>query len=61
MDGKNGQLLDRNTCRSICEGIGERLQDTLRAESLVPSTRIEHLMDLLRKLDACSELHLQPG
>jgi hypothetical protein len=51
MDGKISERVDQGVSRAICEGVGERLQDMLRVDNLLPSARIEHLMDLLRKLD----------
>ena len=44
--------IDRKTSRSICDAVGERLQQHIRPlESELP-THLEHLMDELRKQDA---------
>ena len=43
--------IDRQTSRSICDAVGERLQQDLRPESLSPSSYLEHLMDELRRRD----------
>jgi hypothetical protein len=43
--------IDRKTSRSICDAVGERLQQDLRPESLHPSSHLEHLMDELRRRD----------
>ncbi len=44
--------IDRKTSRSICDAVGERLQQQLRPlESELPS-HLAHLMDELRKQDA---------
>jgi hypothetical protein len=43
--------IDRKTSRSICDAVGERLQQDLRPESLRPSSHLQHLMDELRKRD----------
>jgi hypothetical protein len=43
--------IDRSTCRSICDAVGERLQRDLQPESSTPSPHIERLMDELRKRD----------
>ena len=43
----SGQI-DRRTCRSICDAVGERLQQTLRPETR-PTSYLEHLIDELRK------------
>jgi hypothetical protein len=44
--------IDRKTCRSICDAVGERLQQDLRPELLRPSSYLEHLMDELRRRDS---------
>ena len=43
--------IDRKTCRSICDAVGEQLQRTLRPESLHRSSHLQHLMDELRRRD----------
>jgi hypothetical protein len=48
----NSEQIDHKTSRSICDAIGERLQQNLRPESLRPSTHLEHLMDELRRRDS---------
>jgi hypothetical protein len=47
----NIEGIDRNTCRSICDAVGERLQRSLSPGSLRPSSHLEHLMDELRRRD----------
>jgi hypothetical protein len=47
----SSELIDRKTIRSICDAVGERLQQSLRPESLRPSSHLQHLMDELRKRD----------
>lgn len=42
------ELIDRRTSRSICDAVGERLQQSLRPEPRLP-THLEQLMDELRK------------
>jgi len=46
-----GEQIDRKTCRSICNAVGERLQQDLRPESLRLSSDLEHLMNELRRRD----------
>ena len=43
--------IDRKTSRSICDAVGERLQQSLRPDSSRPSSHLQHLMDELRKRD----------
>jgi hypothetical protein len=44
--------IDGKTSRSICDAVGERLQQNLRPDSLRPSTHLQHLIDELRKRDS---------
>ena len=44
--------IDRKTSRSICDAVGEQLQQNLRPGPLRPSSYLQHLMDELRKQDA---------
>jgi len=48
---ENLEQIDRKTCQSICNGVGERLRQALRPETLHPSSYLQHLMDELRKRD----------
>jgi hypothetical protein len=48
----SGELIDRKTSRSICDAVGERLQQSLRPEALRLSPRLQHLMDELRRRDS---------
>ena len=48
----NSESFDHRTGRSICDAVGERLQQNYRLESLRPSSYLEHLMDELRKRDS---------
>ena len=48
----NSEPIDRKTSQSICDAVGERLQQNYRLESLRPSSYLEHLMDELRKRDS---------
>jgi hypothetical protein len=43
--------IDRKTCRSICDAVGERLQQSLRPEPSHLSSHLEHLMSELRRRD----------
>jgi hypothetical protein len=47
----NSEQLDRKTSRSICDAIGERLQQSLRPDNSRLSSYLEHLMDELRRRD----------
>jgi hypothetical protein len=41
--------IDHKTSRSICDAIGERLQQSMRPENAAPSDRLQHLLDELRR------------
>jgi hypothetical protein len=45
------EAIDGKTSRSICDAVGERLQQRLRPEQLGPSTELQHLLDELRNQD----------
>jgi len=46
-----GEPIDRKTSRSICNAVGERLQQSLRPEPSPLSDHLQFLMDELRKRD----------
>jgi len=57
MDGRinnDFELIDHKTCVSICDAIGERLQQSLRPDTELPP-RLRELVDELRRRD--NELH----
>ena len=43
--------IDRKTSRSICDAVGERLQQSLRPDTSGLSSHLQHLMDELRRRD----------
>jgi hypothetical protein len=47
----SSEEIDRKTCRSICDAVGERLQQNLRPDSSRLSSYLQHLMDELRRRD----------
>jgi hypothetical protein len=44
------EQLDHRTCQSICDAVGERLQQSIRPETEL-SSRLRELMDELRQRD----------
>jgi hypothetical protein len=44
------EQIDRKTLRAICDGVGERLQQSLPPDSTL-SPLLQHLMDELRRRD----------
>jgi hypothetical protein len=50
----NSEQIDHKTCVSICDAIGERLQESLRPGTEL-SPRLRELVEELRRRD--SELH----
>jgi hypothetical protein len=52
----NSQVADISykTSRSICDAVGERLQQNLRPDLSRLSPRLQHLLDELRKQDRAS-------
>jgi hypothetical protein len=43
--------IDRKTTRSICDAVGERLQQRLRPDTSRLSPRLQHLLEELRRRD----------
>ncbi|MBR1176016.1 MULTISPECIES: hypothetical protein [Bradyrhizobium] len=52
----DSEQIDRRTSRSICDAVGERLQQSLRPESRLP-THLESLLNELRKRDRDGDAH----
>ena len=50
LSANDSEQIDRRTSRSICDAVGERLQQSLRPEPRLP-THLEQLMNQLRKRD----------
>lgn len=50
----DSEQIDRRTSRSICDAVGERLQQSLRPELRLP-THLEQLLNELRKHDRDSQ------
>jgi hypothetical protein len=46
----NSEQIDRRTSRSICDAVGERLQQSLRPETRLP-THLEQLLSELERRD----------
>ncbi|HWN77346.1 MAG TPA: hypothetical protein VNN81_05590 [Bradyrhizobium sp.] len=46
------EQIDQRTSRSICDAIGERLQQRLRPDTSRLSSHLQHLMDELRRRDS---------
>lgn len=47
----DGEPIDRATSRSICDAVGERLQQSLRPEPSRLSSHLQQLLDELRRRD----------
>jgi hypothetical protein len=43
--------IDHKTSKSICDAIGERLQQFMRPVTSAPPDRLQHLLDELRRRD----------
>jgi hypothetical protein len=47
----DSEEIDRKTSRSICDAVGERLQESLHPEPSRLTSHLEHLLDELRRRD----------
>ena len=52
----DSEHIDRRTSRSICDAVGERLQQSIRPEPRLP-THLEQLLNELRKQDRDGSAH----
>jgi hypothetical protein len=50
---QSSEQIDRATSRSICRGVGDRLQQDLRPENSELPSHLRHLMDELQRRDRC--------
>jgi len=50
-DATNSESIDRKTSRSICDAVGERLQQDLRPQSMGPAPELDRLLDEFRRRD----------
>ena len=48
----SGESIDRKTTRSICDAVGERLQQSLRPDASRLTPRLQQLLDELDRQDA---------
>ena len=48
LSADDSEQIDRRTSRSICDAVGERLQQSLRPEPQIP-THLEQLLNELKK------------
>ena len=48
LSANDSEQIDRRTSRSICDAVGERLQQSLRPEPRLP-THLEQLLNELRR------------
>jgi hypothetical protein len=48
----SSETFDYRTSRSICDAVGERLQQSLRLEDARLSPRLQQLMEELRRRDS---------
>lgn len=48
-DATNSEPIDHATSRSICDAVGERLQQDLRPQFLGPAPELDRLVDEFRR------------
>jgi hypothetical protein len=51
LDTHEREPIDGKTSRSIRDAVGERLQQYLKPQTLVPSPHLEHLLDELDQME----------
>ena len=50
-NNENSEQIDHKISRSICDAVGERLQQNLRPETSRLSSHLQHLLDELHRRD----------
>lgn len=55
LNADNNETLDHRSSRSICDAVGERLQQALRPDSGGMTPYLQHLVDELRKRDEADD------
>jgi len=56
-DAHDSETIDRKTSRSICDAVGERLQQNLAPQSMAPSPELDRLMEEMRRREAESGIN----
>jgi hypothetical protein len=51
LETHNREPIDGKTSRSIRDAVGERLQQYLKPQMMVPSPHLEHLLDQLERAE----------
>jgi hypothetical protein len=49
LETHDGEMIDRKTSRSICDAVGERLQQFLHPQHMGPSPDLDRLIEELRR------------
>jgi hypothetical protein len=52
LETHNDEMIDRKTSRSICDAVGERLQQFLRPQQMDRSADLEGLIEELRRRES---------
>jgi hypothetical protein len=52
LETHNDEMIDRKTSRSICDAVGERLQQFLRPHLMAPSPDLERLVEELHRRES---------
>ena len=49
LEPQHREDIDRKTSRSICDAVGERLQQSLRPQFMGPSPQLDRLIEQMRE------------
>ena len=60
LETHHSEMIDRKTSRSICDAVGERLQQFLRPHHMGPSPHLERLIEELRRREGESGMSIEP-
>ena len=52
LETHDGETIDRKTSRSICDAVGQRLQQFLHPQNMGPSSDLERLIEELHRRES---------
>ena len=61
LETHNDDMIDRRTSRSICDAVGERLQQFLRPHQMDHAPQLERLVEELRRREGESGMIIEPS
>jgi hypothetical protein len=61
LETHHSEMIDRKTSRSICDAVGERLQQFMRPQHVGPAPDLERLIGEMRRRESESGMSIEPS